>query len=282
MHAHTNTQPSAELWRPRETDEKRLAARQKQIDYGKNTVGYARYCELVPRDKRRPEDPRTPDKYRVCSKRSWDGQIRKWRRALHKYDPPGTAPPAIDEDADADAAAAEASEHEGDAKGTTEHGDGAAPATAVALIASASAVTSGTVAATDPPAPAAERGQEQENDGDDQTPKKKQKMGVADDGSRSCFADEVSRHPLPEVIGDRSRPLDEETRTTAAIRETFERTDFTGMFGGKSWADIVEEEEREALEAAAAAKEKAAPDAVDASEPLPNSMAVRSKRPRDK
>jgi histone RNA hairpin-binding protein len=24
----------------------------------------------------------------VCSKRSWDGQIRKWRRLLHEYDPP--------------------------------------------------------------------------------------------------------------------------------------------------------------------------------------------------
>ena len=24
----------------------------------------------------------------MCSKRSWDGQIRKWRRLLHEYDPP--------------------------------------------------------------------------------------------------------------------------------------------------------------------------------------------------
>ena len=31
----------------------------------------------------------TPDPYQVCSKRSWDGQIRKWRRLLHKYDPQG-------------------------------------------------------------------------------------------------------------------------------------------------------------------------------------------------
>ena len=27
----------------------------------------------------------TPPKDQVCSKRSWDGQIRKWRRYLHKY-----------------------------------------------------------------------------------------------------------------------------------------------------------------------------------------------------
>ena len=24
----------------------------------------------------------------MCSKRSWDGQIRKWRRLLHEFDPP--------------------------------------------------------------------------------------------------------------------------------------------------------------------------------------------------
>lgn len=32
-------------------------------------------------------DPWTPDKHAKCSKRSFDGQIRKWRRQLHAYDP---------------------------------------------------------------------------------------------------------------------------------------------------------------------------------------------------
>jgi histone RNA hairpin-binding protein len=32
-----------------ESDPVRLAARQKQIDYGKNTLGYQKYVELVPR-----------------------------------------------------------------------------------------------------------------------------------------------------------------------------------------------------------------------------------------
>jgi len=69
----------------KETDERRLAARQKQIDIGVNTPGYRRYLEEV--DERKKGDPKTPDKYQVCSKRSWDGQVRKWRRQLHQYDP---------------------------------------------------------------------------------------------------------------------------------------------------------------------------------------------------
>lgn len=35
--------------RPRETDERRLAGRQKQIDYGKNTKGYENYLALIPK-----------------------------------------------------------------------------------------------------------------------------------------------------------------------------------------------------------------------------------------
>ena len=74
-----------------ETDEHRIRARQKQIEFGYNTLGYARYVNLVPKDRRgfdKQRHPRTPDPYQVCSKRSYDGQIRKWRRLLHAYDPP--------------------------------------------------------------------------------------------------------------------------------------------------------------------------------------------------
>ncbi|GAQ79607.1 hypothetical protein KFL_000340100 [Klebsormidium nitens] len=72
----------------RETDAHRLAQRQKQIDFGKNTLGYERYLEVTPKAKRQKGDPTTPRIHQVCSKRSWDGQIKKWRRFLHRYDPP--------------------------------------------------------------------------------------------------------------------------------------------------------------------------------------------------
>lgn len=65
-----------------------MRAREKQIAFGKNTLGYQRYTDAVPRHARTREHPRTPDVHQVCSKRSWDGQVRKWRRALHVYDPP--------------------------------------------------------------------------------------------------------------------------------------------------------------------------------------------------
>ena len=68
----------------------RAKARLKQIAFGYNTVGYSRYIFLVPKDSRGRDMghyPRTPDPYQNCSKRSFDGQIKKWRRLLHAYDP---------------------------------------------------------------------------------------------------------------------------------------------------------------------------------------------------
>lgn len=78
----------------RETDPARLAARKKQIDLGKCTPGYQRYIKEVPlrkREYKNPMHPRTPDRTKSCSKRSWDGQIKIWRRALHRWDPPQDA-----------------------------------------------------------------------------------------------------------------------------------------------------------------------------------------------
>jgi Histone RNA hairpin-binding protein RNA-binding domain len=68
-----------------ETDHHRIAQRQKQVDYGKNTLAYDAFVAAVPRSERLREHPATPPVTQLCSKRSYDGQIKKWRRMLHDY-----------------------------------------------------------------------------------------------------------------------------------------------------------------------------------------------------
>ena len=72
----------------------RLAQRQKQLEMGYATAAYALYVRcvsLAQREEARREDghPVTPRKEQKCSKRSWDGQVRKWRRQLHDWDEGG-------------------------------------------------------------------------------------------------------------------------------------------------------------------------------------------------
>eukprot|EP00124_Ichthyophonus_hoferi_P001901 Ihof_evm7s113 gene=Ihof_evmTU7s113 len=75
---------------PEPLDDHRLNQRQKQIDYGKNTIGYERYQQsIIASGHRDPSGPVTPDKYAIVSKRTFDTMVRTWRRALHKWDPEG-------------------------------------------------------------------------------------------------------------------------------------------------------------------------------------------------
>ncbi|KAK9509188.1 hypothetical protein O3M35_006556 [Rhynocoris fuscipes] len=71
-----------------ETDPDVISRRQKQIDYGKNTIGYERYRQLVPKESRKKMHPRTPPLNLKFSRRAWDGLVKVWRQRLHFWDPP--------------------------------------------------------------------------------------------------------------------------------------------------------------------------------------------------
>jgi len=69
-----------------ESDAECLRKRQKRINFGKVTPEYERYVLAVDKRKREPYHPRTPNKFRQCSRRKFDGLIKKWRKQLHVWD----------------------------------------------------------------------------------------------------------------------------------------------------------------------------------------------------
>lgn len=66
-------------------DPHQLEQRVKQVQYGKDTVEYKFYINKIPKQERTKECPRTPNVRQNCSKRSFAGQISKWRRQLHRF-----------------------------------------------------------------------------------------------------------------------------------------------------------------------------------------------------
>lgn len=68
-----------------ETDEHRLAQRQKQVDMGKNTLSYDRFSVCEPREARERGMPMTPIVRQKCSKRSFDGQLSAWKKGIHAF-----------------------------------------------------------------------------------------------------------------------------------------------------------------------------------------------------
>lgn len=68
-----------------ETDEHRIAQRQKQIDYGKNTLAYDKFSSVWPREKRLRGHPMTPVAKQKCSKRSFAGQVTSWKKRFYAF-----------------------------------------------------------------------------------------------------------------------------------------------------------------------------------------------------
>eukprot|EP00727_Mastigamoeba_balamuthi_P000088 m51a1_g10076 hypothetical protein (324) ;mRNA; r:39525-40967 len=222
------TRSLARFRQPRETekDEKRLSQRQKQIDYGKNTLGYARYLAEVPREKRTREQPWTPDKAQMCSKRSWDGQIRKWRRMLHQWDPEGgrkahaSASASSGDDCDCD--------EEIDVVGDPD-----------ALVDARPADDDAAVAVVDEPdVPVLERACVADADDDvDATTEAGagRKARLLGEESRTGL-DDVSKHSLPEVAAVTPR---------SSAADNVIPPDELPHISRLNWADIAEEDERD-------------------------------------
>lgn len=69
--------------------EQRCRQREKQIAFGKETLGYAVYTALVPnrhREEGNPHHPVTPSTSPTMARRQWTKRLVEWRCALHAWD----------------------------------------------------------------------------------------------------------------------------------------------------------------------------------------------------
>ncbi|CAB4056937.1 SLBP [Lepeophtheirus salmonis] len=70
----------------KETDPVILSRREKQIEYGKNTLSYDSYIEKIPQNLRKAHHPVTPKKHLKYSRRQWDGLVKAWKKRVHALD----------------------------------------------------------------------------------------------------------------------------------------------------------------------------------------------------
>lgn len=68
-----------------EEDTHRVSQRQKQIDLGKDTLAYDCFVNNISREDRKPQHPMTPLATQKCSRRSFVGQIKRWRKMLFDF-----------------------------------------------------------------------------------------------------------------------------------------------------------------------------------------------------
>jgi len=85
-----------------EVDTETLRKRQKRINFGKVTAEYQRYILALPRKQRKAYHPKTPNKFLKCSRRKFDGLIKKWRKLLHVWDENPELLPEMKSSIDAD------------------------------------------------------------------------------------------------------------------------------------------------------------------------------------
>ncbi|CEM35378.1 unnamed protein product [Vitrella brassicaformis CCMP3155] len=72
----------ADVW------QNRAKKRTFQVVLVKKTEGYRNYVRLVPKHRRGPFDPKTPDAAARVSNKQFNDQLSFWRQALHMYDAP--------------------------------------------------------------------------------------------------------------------------------------------------------------------------------------------------